>query len=94
MLEREDGIDDPISDDELTALALAADPDQPLAPDAVPFSVLADGIHGPLPDWYMPTAVARRRGRGHAVIVLAIIAASLGINALGYCITYGRLVFA
>ncbi len=43
-----------ISDEELTALALAADPDAALSDDAVPFSAQAAGDDGLLPSWYMP----------------------------------------
>ena len=40
----------PVDDDQLTALALAADPDQPIDPDARPF-VMGDDARGPLPSW-------------------------------------------
>ena len=43
---------DPFSDDELTALALAADPTEMLDDDAVPFE--GERSVGLLPDWYMP----------------------------------------
>ena len=41
-----------ISDEELTALALAADPTELLDDDAVPFD--GGSAEGLLPDWYMP----------------------------------------
>jgi hypothetical protein len=40
------------TEEELADLALSADPDQPIAPDAVPFG-LGD-TDGLLPSWYMP----------------------------------------
>jgi hypothetical protein len=81
--------------DELTELALAADPDQPVDADAVPWRPNGpDGPDGPglLPDWYMPGPVGRRRSRWQVAVVVVIIAAFLLINALGLCITYGHLV--
>ena len=56
-----------ISDEELTALALAADPDEPLSADAVPLAdYLAEGF-GPLPEWYMAPVMARHSGRRRQV---------------------------
>jgi hypothetical protein len=82
------------TDEELTALALSADPNQPLAEDAEPFK----GTDGPaaelLPAWYMPAPGLRSRKRWHTGVVLLIIAAFVLINALGLCITYGHLVIA
>ena len=53
----------------------------------------ADGT-GLLPDWYMPGAVARRRGGWRAVVALAVVIGLVAINAAGLCITYGHLVIA
>lgn len=77
-----------ISDEELTALALAADPDQPLDPDAVPFG--GDGTSGGLlPAWYMPvTAGARRRGARRWVLGTVALG-FVAISACGMCVTYG-----
>ena len=47
-----------LTDAELTALALAADPDRPLDPDAVPLALYPDQPSGGLPSWYMPPAMA------------------------------------
>ncbi len=80
-----------ISDDELEALALAADPDQPIEADAVPWTELAPGW---LPSWYMAPTVARHRRGWRSVVVIIVIAAFVVINALGFCITYGQLVTA
>ena len=44
-----------ISDEELEAEALAADPDAPVADDAVPWATAVGGADDDLlPDWYMP----------------------------------------
>jgi hypothetical protein len=86
------------TDDELTELALAADPDVVVADDAVPLSELLAGESeggGRLPGWYMPPAMAsgrllqgwRRR------VVLLIVASFVLINAYGLCSTYGHVGF-
>jgi hypothetical protein len=80
------------TDEELSAQALAADPDGPADPDAVPFAAAGGAFPTLLPDWYMPTPVARVRTRGHAVVVALVIAGFVLINACGFCITYGHLV--
>ncbi len=82
------------TDDELTALALAADPDAPLAADAVALPLYPDEPFGALPAWYMPPAMARVAGGWRRVAVFAIIAGFLVIDAFGLCITYGQLVAA
>ena len=51
--------DEHISDDELTALALAADTEQELDPDAVALPLYPDQPSGALPLFYMPPAMAR-----------------------------------
>ena len=89
-----------LTDDELTELALAADPDAPIAADAVPLGELlaAGGSSGGnelLPGWYMPVPMGggrlltgwRRR------TVLVIVASFLLINAYGLCSTYGWVGF-
>ncbi|MHB8682158.1 MAG: hypothetical protein ACYDA2_08705 [Acidimicrobiales bacterium] len=80
------------SDEELAELALAADPDAPLEPDAVPIGVyLAGAPAALLPSWYMAPVMARHGGRWRGAVVLAVIAAFLVIEALGLCSTYGQL---
>ncbi len=86
--------DDPLAftDDELCAQAMAADPDMPADPDAVPFASGGPVFPTLLPDWYMPTPTAGARTRWHAVVVVLVIASFVLINALGLCITYGHLM--
>lgn len=81
------------SDAELTALALAADPDAPLGPDAVPIDVYLGAPNGLLPDWYMAQPRTRRAGRMTRVVVVAVVGAFLLIEAFGLCSTYGQLPF-
>lgn len=83
----------PIDDDELEALALAADPDAPLAPDAVPLDVYLGTVAGPLPDWYMPRVTTRRSAGRRRIVILALIGAFVLIEAFGLCSTYGQLPF-
>jgi hypothetical protein len=80
-----------LTDDELTAQALAADPDQPLDPWAVPFrSEPAPGADL-LPEWYMPRVLVGRSTPGRRAVAIAVVAAALLINVFGFCITYGQL---
>jgi hypothetical protein len=81
-----------ISDDELTSLALAADPDAPVPLDAVPWNF---GFGATLlPEWYMPRPMARGRGRATRVVVASLVVGFLVIGAFGLCITSGFLQFA
>jgi hypothetical protein len=75
--------------DELTALALAADPDAPIPDDAVPFGDAA--ANGLLPSWYMPGpgGLVRSGRRWRRVVALIAITAFIGIDAAGLCSTYG-----
>jgi hypothetical protein len=81
-----------ITDDELTSLALAADPNTLLGPDAVPWN-FGLGLN-PLPEWYMPRPTARGRGRGTRIVVASLVVGFLVIGAFGLCITSGFLQFA
>jgi hypothetical protein len=85
-----------ISDEELASLALAADPNAPLEPDARPWNASAVYQSTGLPEWYMPIAIAIAigRGRGTRIVVVSIIVGFLVINAFGLCITSGFLSFA
>ena len=70
-------VGDPISDEELTALALAADPDQPLDDDAMPMADYLAEAYGPLPEWYMAPVMARHSGRRRQAVILSVIGAFL-----------------
>jgi hypothetical protein len=84
-----DGVEFDISDEELTALALAADPDLAIADDAVPFRTLhADGAPL-LPEWYMPVSEGRARSDWRSRVAIGIAAGLVLINAFGICVTYG-----
>ena len=85
----------PLSDAELPELALAADPDEPVAPDAVCLWDLAGWDQGILlPAWYMPAPTPGRSSSGRQRWVIALIVASfLVINAYGLCSTYGSITF-
>jgi hypothetical protein len=77
-----------ITDEELTALALAADPDIPIDPDAAPFGgSFADGTL--LPEWYMPGPAPFRRTRPRTMAVALIVGSLIAVNAAGLCVTYG-----
>ena len=81
-----------MTDDELTALALAADPDAHLDDDALSFWDLApEESEELLPAWYMPPPMARSRllHGWRRTVVFLVIASFLLINAYGLCSTYG-----
>jgi hypothetical protein len=83
-----------LTDEELTELALAADPGAPLPVDAVPIHVHLAQFAAPLPLWYMPP-IARAGGRRWKTpVVLAVVGAFLLIDAMGLCNTYGILSLA
>ncbi|MFN8052180.1 MAG: hypothetical protein U0Q22_12120 [Acidimicrobiales bacterium] len=80
--------DDAFTDEELTELALAADPHEHLSADATPLGGSVPEA-GPLPGWYMPAARRVPLGRGHRSVAVLITGSFLLINALGLCATYG-----
>jgi hypothetical protein len=90
------------TDEELTALALADDPDFELSEDAVcVWDLIGPGAsvggRDQLPQWYMPSPMEGARPprkRWHRRVALLIIVSFLLIDALGLCITYGQLVAA
>jgi hypothetical protein len=86
--------DDPISDDELTALALAADPTAILDPNAHPWTGYEDSGPAAMPTWYMPrpTAVAARPLT--RALVIALVLGFLTLEALGLCVTSGFVSLA
>jgi hypothetical protein len=78
-----------ITDEELAALALAADPDAPIPDDAVPIGVGGDGnVVALLPSWYMP-APGRRPGRGRRIVFAVLVCSLLVANVVGFCVTNG-----
>lgn len=81
-----------LTEAELTAFALSADPDQTVGDDAVPLSVFLGMEPGLLPSWYMPSPIGRDGGRWRLPIVLVIVAAFVLIEAAGLCSTFGQLV--
>jgi hypothetical protein len=85
-------IDEDLTLDELTELALAADPSERLEPDAVPLSGAGDGW-ALLPSWYMPAPIAAAMPRRlwATAVAIFIIGTFVIITALGFCITYGHL---
>jgi hypothetical protein len=86
-------LDAGITDEELTELALAADPGEPLPENAVPIASYMAQFAAPLPSWYMPP-VMRSGSRWKAPVVLVVVGAFLLIDAMGLCNTYGILNFA
>ena len=82
-----------ISDEELTALALAADPSVGLSTDAVPLDLYLSQLPGSLPSWYMPAARARNHPRWRPVVIVLIFGFLL-VDAFGLCATYGTLGIA
>jgi hypothetical protein len=83
-----------VTDYELEVLALAADADAPLDPDAVPIDqYLMTVAPATLPDWYMTPPSARRRRGWSRVVILGFIASLIFIEAYGLCSTYGQIPF-
>jgi hypothetical protein len=82
------------SEEELTELALAADPDLTLDADAVPLALYLGQLPLMLPQWYMPPALVSRGTRWRTAIVLAIVVALVMIDAWGLCSTYGSVTLA
>jgi len=88
-----------MSDEELTSIALAADPDAPLDDSAVPLAqyLQMEGDDGPLvPGWYMPAPMqgGRRLFGWRRRVAIVVIVAFVLIDAAGLCSTYGSIVFA
>jgi hypothetical protein len=79
-----------ISDAELAAEAVAADPD-PCLDGALPFHrVVGTETEGDLPAWYMPAPMVGARLLGwRRSVVLTFVASLLVIEAAGLCTTFG-----
>jgi hypothetical protein len=83
-----------LSDEELTTMALAADPHAPIDANAVPWRGGPSSHQSLLPDWYMPSPMAVRHGRATQFTIIFIIVGFLVIDAFGLCITSGFLSLA
>jgi hypothetical protein len=81
--------DEEILDDELTALALAADPDRPVDPDAVPIRISSAATSGLLPEWYMPAPMSAGPGRARRLLLGGVVLILVVINGAGLCVTLG-----
>ena len=99
-IDRGDGTEQALSDEELAELALAADPDAGIAADAIPLDELLESDTAAprsdlLPGWYMPPPMGRsgllQGWRRRTVFV--IIASFILITAYGLCSTYGIVGF-
>jgi hypothetical protein len=79
-----------VSDEELAAEALAADP-QPDLEGALPFDdVVGNHAADALPAWYMPSPMPGARLVGwRRNVVCTFVLALLVIEAFGLCTTYG-----
>ena len=79
-----------VTDDELAAEAVAADPEPDLA-DALPFAtVTGDETDADLPAWYMPAPMVGARLLGwRRGVVYTFVFALLVIEAFGLCTTFG-----
>ncbi|HVB51677.1 MAG TPA: hypothetical protein VND89_08095 [Acidimicrobiales bacterium] len=82
------------TDDELIALALAADPESPVDLNAEPYHFGLGFNRNALPQWYMPSPMASGRGRGTKVVIVSVVIGMMVIAAFGLCITSGFLQFA
>ena len=73
------------TDEELTVLALAADPDAPVPDDAVPFGS-PDGLAVELlPSWYMPApSLGHSRTRTIVFIGIAVLQWACGVIVGGF----------
>lgn len=86
-----------ITDEELTQLAMAADPDAVVPDDAVSvWEFLGDETNLLLPEWYMPATAGRPTSgrRWKRAVVIVVIIAFLVVNAYGLCSTYGSITIA
>ncbi|MGH8993266.1 MAG: hypothetical protein ACRDZ7_17295 [Acidimicrobiia bacterium] len=85
----------PITDEELTELALAGDPDAVADEDAVCLSDALGDTADLLPAWYMPSA---RGGTAPLTgwrrnVALSTVVSFLTLTAYGLCATYGHVGF-
>ena len=88
---------DHVTDDELVALALAADPNAEVLDDAVSvWDLFGNDESALLPGWYMPAPSGRIRTgrRWKRIVAIVMISAFLSIDASGLCSTYGWIEIA
>ncbi len=86
---------EPLSDDELTEAALAADPEAAVPDDATCFwDVSGRDDDQLLPQWYMPAPMlgSSPSHRWWRWVAIVLIVAFLAIEAYGLCSTYGEIV--
>jgi hypothetical protein len=83
-----------VSDEELEALALAADPNAPLPDDAISYELVIGGGPNLLPDWYMGHATRVHASKWRRPVILVLVVAFLAIDAAGLCSTYGWISWA
>jgi hypothetical protein len=81
-----------VSDEELTEIALAADPDGPLDPRAQPLEFFAPTHGVGLPQWYMPQVTRVRCSGWRMPVTVGIVAVLLALEALGLCSIFGQVV--
>ncbi len=89
------GVDDqwePVTDEELVALALRTAPEGASVDDAVPLDDYLGRQPGLLPAWYMPRPLSATGARWRRVVVLGVVAAFLILEAAGLCSTFGGVV--
>jgi hypothetical protein len=82
---------EPVSEEELVSLALAADPDALPDGDAVPVDDYLGTQPSLLPLWYMPRPMARSGSRWRLAVVVTVVGAFLVIEALGLCSVFGHV---
>ena len=84
-----DPMADSWTDDELSELALGADPRERLTADATPLDGSAPAGGGPLAGWHGAGVARGVTARPRRIAALSVVGAFLVINALGLCATYG-----
>lgn len=87
-------LDDALSDEELTDLALSGEFNASCEPGATPWRGAWGSPPLLVPEWYMPRPTGRRRVRGTGLIVVLVIVGFLLVDALGLCLTSGFLTLA
>jgi hypothetical protein len=76
------------TDDELTELALEAEPFDPFDPSIEPFNGLDSARFAVIPEWYMP-APGIPRTKGRAAVLVGLALSLIVITVGGFCVTYG-----